>query len=181
MQSGSNNNNQSPSNANNNDILADADDDDEMTPTSIIEKKLRHRRQNFTNNNNASLDDSLATANTHFSNNSSNVSNGFHLKQNISQSYSLHDIDEYELQQQQHHHHQHHPYQTRQDISKEDLKRLMGAISFGYGLFQLAVSLLPPSLLKFISFLGFEGNRRIGITCLKHSRQSEDMRAPLAT
>lgn len=32
-----------------------------------------------------------------------------------------------------------------------------------------------------ISFFGFEGDRRIGIACLKHSRQSEDMRAPLAT
>lgn len=57
----------------------------------------------------------------------------------------------------------------------------MSAISFGYGVFQLCVSLLPPSLLKVIHFLGFEGDRQAGLTSLMYSRLSEDMRAPLAT
>lgn len=118
---------------------------------------------------NSSLDDSLSHP-------SGNI-NGYHLKQNVSQSYSMHDFDAVDRDYQ---HQVRHNYQAR-DISKEDLKRLMGAASFGYGLFQLSVSLLPPNLLKLISFFGFEGDRRIGIACLKHSRQSEDMRAPLAT
>ncbi|XP_052866017.1 tetratricopeptide repeat protein 39C-like [Anopheles cruzii] len=66
-------------------------------------------------------------------------------------------------------------------LRPEDIQRLMGAISFGYGVFQLSISLLPPSLLKLISFLGFEGDRTMGIACLSFSRHSDDMRAPLAT
>ncbi|XP_058822433.1 tetratricopeptide repeat protein 39C-like [Topomyia yanbarensis] len=69
---------------------------------------------------------------------------------------------------------------TRQ-IDADDVRRLMGAASFGYGVFQLSISLLPPSLLKLISFLGFEGDRTMGIACLMHSRTSVDMRAPLST
>ncbi|XP_050083214.1 tetratricopeptide repeat protein 39C-like [Anopheles aquasalis] len=66
-------------------------------------------------------------------------------------------------------------------IRPDEIRRLMGAISFGYGVFQLSISLLPPSLLKLISFLGFEGDRAMGIACLRFSRHSCDMRAPLAT
>uniref|UniRef100_A0A182SCR2 Tetratricopeptide repeat protein 39C n=1 Tax=Anopheles maculatus TaxID=74869 RepID=A0A182SCR2_9DIPT len=73
------------------------------------------------------------------------------------------------------------PGPSERAIHPEDIHRLMGAISFGYGVFQLSISLLPPSLLKLISFLGFEGDRAMGIACLSFSRQSNDMRAPLAT
>lgn len=57
----------------------------------------------------------------------------------------------------------------------------MGAVSFGYGIFQLSASLLPLSLLRIISFFGFEGSRSMGINCLMHSRLSDDMRAPLSS
>uniref|UniRef100_A0A1Y1LC40 Tetratricopeptide repeat protein 39C n=1 Tax=Photinus pyralis TaxID=7054 RepID=A0A1Y1LC40_PHOPY len=67
------------------------------------------------------------------------------------------------------------------DIDKETITRLMGAISFGYGLFHLGVSLLPPSLLRVTSFLGFGGNRNLGISNLMYSREGSDMHAPLAT
>jgi len=67
------------------------------------------------------------------------------------------------------------------DIEKANLRRLMGAISFGYGVFQLCISLLPPNLLKLISFFGFEGDRDAGVLCLSYSKSTEDMRAPLAT
>ena len=43
------------------------------------------------------------------------------------------------------------------------LKRLMSAVSFGYGIFHLAVSLLPPKLLHLINAFGFEGDRQTGI------------------
>ncbi|XP_026468600.1 tetratricopeptide repeat protein 39C-like isoform X3 [Ctenocephalides felis] len=66
-------------------------------------------------------------------------------------------------------------------IDPENLARLMSAVSFGYGVFQLAVSLLPPSLLRVVHFLGFEGDRGAGLTSLAFARQGTDMRAPLAT
>nr|CAD7438282.1 unnamed protein product [Timema bartmani] len=66
-------------------------------------------------------------------------------------------------------------------ISPEVVSRLMSAVSFGYGIFQLCISLLPPSLLKLIHFLGFEGDRQVGISALMFARQGQDMRAPLAT
>ncbi|XP_067006614.2 tetratricopeptide repeat protein 39C [Anabrus simplex] len=66
-------------------------------------------------------------------------------------------------------------------ISPEVVSRLMSAVSFGYGIFQLCISLLPPSLLKLIHFLGFEGDRQIGIAALMFARQGHDMRAPLAS
>jgi hypothetical protein len=57
----------------------------------------------------------------------------------------------------------------------------MSAVSFGYGLFHLAVSLLPPKLLHFINLFGFEGDRQIGIQALHFARQGGDMRGPIAT
>lgn len=62
-----------------------------------------------------------------------------------------------------------------------EIKRLMGAVSFGYGLFQIAMSLLPPSLYKIVSFFGFEGDANTGLSCLQYTRNSEDMRAPFST
>lgn len=56
----------------------------------------------------------------------------------------------------------------------------MGAVSFGFGLFQLGVSLLPPSLTRLISILGFSTSRQNGIACLMYARLGVDMRAPLA-
>lgn len=66
-------------------------------------------------------------------------------------------------------------------VEPNEVTRLMSAASFGYGIYQLCVSLLPPSLLKVIHFLGFEGDRHAGLTALMYARLSEDMRAPLAT
>lgn len=72
-------------------------------------------------------------------------------------------------------------YAFRFHIEPETLSRLMSAVSFGYGVFQLAVSLLPPSLLRVVHFLGFEGDRGAGLASLAFARQGCDMRAPLAT
>ncbi|CAK9815934.1 Tetratricopeptide repeat protein 39C [Anthophora plagiata] len=66
-------------------------------------------------------------------------------------------------------------------VEPTEVSRLMSAVSFGYGIYQLCVSLLPPSLLKVIHFLGFEGDREAGLTALMNARLSEDMRASLAT
>ena len=65
-------------------------------------------------------------------------------------------------------------------ISPEALKHLQAAVSCGYGLFHLAISLVPPKLLKFCHLLGFSGNRDVGIQALNLASQSEDMKAPVA-
>ncbi|KAF4523049.1 hypothetical protein B566_EDAN012778 [Ephemera danica] len=74
-----------------------------------------------------------------------------------------------------------HSKPAEQTIPPSVVSRLMAAVSFGYGIFQLCVSLLPPSLLKLIQFLGFEGDRQIGVSALMFARQGQDMRAPLAS
>ncbi|XP_017755103.1 PREDICTED: tetratricopeptide repeat protein 39C-like [Eufriesea mexicana] len=73
------------------------------------------------------------------------------------------------------------PEQQTPFVEPSEVSRLMSAVNFGYGIYQLCVSLLPPSLLKVIHFLGFEGDREAGITALMYARLGEDMRAPLAT
>lgn len=45
------------------------------------------------------------------------------------------------------------------ELSLYTVKRLLGSISFGYGLFQIALSFVPPRIMKLIKFLGFEGDR----------------------
>ncbi|XP_075230787.1 tetratricopeptide repeat protein 39C-like [Lycorma delicatula] len=71
--------------------------------------------------------------------------------------------------------------ETQNEVPPEVVSRLMAAVSFGYGVFQLCISLLPPSLLKLIQLLGFGGDRVSGLEALMFSRQGHDMRAPLAT
>lgn len=66
-------------------------------------------------------------------------------------------------------------------LSEETLARLLGAVNFGYGTFQLCISMVPPKILKLIEFLGFEGDREVGLACLVYTSHSRDMKAPLAT
>ena len=65
-------------------------------------------------------------------------------------------------------------------LSREATDRLYGAVNFGYGTFQLAISLIPPKILKIIEFLGFEGDRETGLESLDIASRSRDMKAPLA-
>jgi len=65
-------------------------------------------------------------------------------------------------------------------VSPEALRHLQAAVSCGYGLFHLAISLVPPKLLKFCHLLGFSGNRDVGLQALDIASQSEDMKAPVA-
>ncbi|XP_043921288.1 tetratricopeptide repeat protein 39C [Protopterus annectens] len=66
-------------------------------------------------------------------------------------------------------------------LSEESLSRLKGAVSFGYGLFHLCISMVPPNLLKIINLLGFPGDRLLGLSSLMYASESKDMKAPLAT
>ncbi|KAL5013915.1 hypothetical protein ScPMuIL_008185 [Solemya velum] len=67
------------------------------------------------------------------------------------------------------------------ELSPEIKARLVGAVNFGYGTFQLCISMVPPKILKLIEFLGFEGDRSVGLKSLQQTSNSRDMKAPLAT
>lgn len=66
-------------------------------------------------------------------------------------------------------------------INPEALDRLKGSVSFGYGLFHLCISMVPPHLLKIVNLLGFPGDRHQGLSALTYASESKDMKAPLAT
>ncbi|KAM3841247.1 tetratricopeptide repeat protein 39C [Vipera latastei] len=66
-------------------------------------------------------------------------------------------------------------------VTEDSLNRLKGAVSFGYGLFHLCISMVPPNLLKIINLLGFPGDRLQGLSSLVYASESKDMKAPLAT
>ncbi|KAJ8396823.1 hypothetical protein AAFF_G00014220 [Aldrovandia affinis] len=66
-------------------------------------------------------------------------------------------------------------------VTPEALSRLKGSVSFGYGLFHLCISMVPPHLLKIINLLGFPGDRHEGLSSLAYASESKDMKAPLAT
>ncbi|KAM3875694.1 tetratricopeptide repeat protein 39C isoform 2-T2 [Diretmus argenteus] len=66
-------------------------------------------------------------------------------------------------------------------VTAEALDRLKGSVSFGYGLFHLCISMVPPHLLKIINLLGFPGDRLQGLASLMYASESKDMKAPLAT
>ena len=51
-------------------------------------------------------------------------------------------------------------------MTKETLSRLLGAVSFGYGAFQLALSMLPEKVLKLIEFLGFHSDKEVGLKAI---------------
>ncbi|KAM4551981.1 tetratricopeptide repeat protein 39C-like [Odontesthes bonariensis] len=73
------------------------------------------------------------------------------------------------------------PSQRPDSISPETLDRLKGSVSFGYGLFHLCISMVPPHLLKIVNLLGFPGDRQQGLSALTYASESKDMKAPLAT
>ncbi|XP_066969582.1 tetratricopeptide repeat protein 39C-like [Macrobrachium rosenbergii] len=72
-------------------------------------------------------------------------------------------------------------HQPKRALPPDLVSRLMASVSFGYGLFQLCMSLLPPSLLRLVHVLGLQGDRLAGLSALMFTRKSNDMRAPLAT
>ncbi|CAN9502836.1 unnamed protein product [Ophioblennius macclurei] len=73
------------------------------------------------------------------------------------------------------------PSQRLDGVCPEALDRLKGSVSFGYGLFHLCISMVPPHLLKIVNLLGFPGDRLQGLSALTYASESKDMKAPLAT
>lgn len=66
------------------------------------------------------------------------------------------------------------------EISEEDKNTLNASLSFGYGLIQVAFSIVPTALLKVCEMFGFQANREVGLDALKISSHSGDMKAPIA-
>ncbi|TMS09916.1 Tetratricopeptide repeat protein 39C [Larimichthys crocea] len=56
-------------------------------------------------------------------------------------------------------------------VSPEALDRLKGSVSFGYGLFHLCISMVPPHLLKIVNLLGFPGDRLQGLSALTYASE----------
>lgn len=66
-------------------------------------------------------------------------------------------------------------------MPEDDKNKLIASLSFGYGLIQVAFSIVPTALLKVCEMFGFQANRDIGLDALKISSHSTDMKAPIAT
>jgi hypothetical protein len=62
-----------------------------------------------------------------------------------------------------------------------ELQRLRGGIYFGFGALQLAFSLIPQNFYQLINFFGYQGDRDLGLNCLKEARNSQDMRSLMST
>ena len=54
------------------------------------------------------------------------------------------------------------------------------ACSLGFGIVNLAMSLLPDKALSLMKLFGFAGERQVGLDALAFSSTSDDMRAPIA-
>ena len=65
-------------------------------------------------------------------------------------------------------------------MSPETKETLTAALSFGYGLIQVAISIVPAGLLKVCELLGFTADRYIGLDALELCSKSDDMKAPIA-
>ena len=59
----------------------------------------------------------------------------------------------------------------------ETCKRLLGAVSLGYGLFQFVLSFIPPNILQFIKLFGFQGDRASGVKAILFASKSKDLRS----
>ncbi|CAF4106539.1 unnamed protein product, partial [Rotaria magnacalcarata] len=70
--------------------------------------------------------------------------------------------------------------ESSHELSAYTIKRLLGSVSFGFGLFQIALSFVPPKVMRLIKFLGFEGDRKSALAALRFASQTTDMKAPLA-
>ena len=70
---------------------------------------------------------------------------------------------------------------TDSGLSHEELTRLLGSVSFGYGILHLCLAMLPPKVLKIVEFFGFEGSKDQGLWCLEFTSTSNDYKGPLAS
>ena len=60
------------------------------------------------------------------------------------------------------------------------LHQILGSVCYGYGCFHLLLSLLPGHQLKWLKFLGFDGDLQVGIRALTYCMNSPDSKSLLA-
>ncbi|KAH7315988.1 hypothetical protein KP509_21G073200 [Ceratopteris richardii] len=56
----------------------------------------------------------------------------------------------------------------------------IGAVKLGFGGFSLAISMLPPKLLRLLSVLGFPSNRKAGLNAIEEALRSGGLRASVS-
>lgn len=71
-------------------------------------------------------------------------------------------------------------FYVQTDVTDSPCSVARAACSFGYGVFNLAMSLLPDKVLGLMKLLGFHGDRTAGLQALQFAARSNDMRAPMA-
>uniref|UniRef100_A0AAY4AV61 Tetratricopeptide repeat protein 39B n=1 Tax=Denticeps clupeoides TaxID=299321 RepID=A0AAY4AV61_9TELE len=72
---------------------------------------------------------------------------------------------------------------SNQDLAKESetLVHFAGGVHMGIGSFNLMLSLLPSKVLRLLEFIGFSGNRELGLSYLRQGAASSNLRAILST
>ncbi|KAM9329017.1 tetratricopeptide repeat protein 39B-like [Gastrophryne carolinensis] len=71
---------------------------------------------------------------------------------------------------------------TSQDIiSSDTYYQYEGGVKMGIGSFNLMISLLPSRILKLLEFIGFSGNRELGLLQLQEGASGNSLRAMLCT
>ena len=66
------------------------------------------------------------------------------------------------------------------DLHTDRVAELKGWMQFGVGMFQMVLSLLPPSVMKVAEWVGFGGDRETAFSYLQQSQQSPSFMAPFA-
>ena len=55
-----------------------------------------------------------------------------------------------------------------------------GAVKLGFGGFSLAISMLPPKLLRLLAVLGFPSDRKAGLSAIDEALQGGGLRASVS-
>eukprot|EP01134_Creolimax_fragrantissima_P008040 CFRG8040T1 len=68
--------------------------------------------------------------------------------------------------------------------AKSDVAELheefLAGVRMGYGMFNLMISMLPPKVLKLLEFIGFKGDRELGMSLLQRSGDTDTLRATMS-
>jgi hypothetical protein len=67
-----------------------------------------------------------------------------------------------------------------EEYHEDDADELRAWAQFGVGMFNLIISLLPPTAHVVVGWLGFSGDRTIGLTLIRDCYQSDTFMSPLA-
>lgn len=69
---------------------------------------------------------------------------------------------------------------NQETFKSNSIKEVQAAIAFGYGLFNMVVSLIPPKILQLAHFFGFNGDQELGLQCLTYVCNSQNGKAEMS-